>query len=111
MNSTKLIATAAFTGLLAIAGGASAAGSSHDAYHNAFFGDSGDRTNVQAAMPAKSMTAARSTTADGHGAYNQAFLGKSLGTPQVMTTGKAAYGIGSSSADGHAAYSDVFHGD
>lgn len=111
MKSTKLIATVAFTSLMAIAGGASAAGSPHDAYNNAFFGDSGGRANENAVTPHYATSAGSSSTVDGHEAYNRAFLGSSGVKPQTATTGKAAYGASSSTADGHAAYSSAFHGD
>jgi hypothetical protein len=111
MKSTKLIATVAFTGLMAIAGGASAVGNPHDAYNNAFFGDSGGRANENAVTPHYATSAGRTTAVDGHAAYNQAFHGGSGLKPQELATGKAAYGASSSGADGHAAYSSAFRGD
>ena len=110
MKSTKLIATVAFTGLMAITGGAFAGGSPHDAYNNAFFGDSGGRANENAVTPHYAISAGSSTAVDGHEAYNRAFHGSSGMKPQAAT-GKAAYGASSSNADGHAAYSKAFHGD
>lgn len=110
MKSTKLIATVAFTSLMAIAGGASAAGSPHDAYNNAFFGDSGGRANENAVTPHYATSAGSTTIVDGHEAYSRAFYGSSGVKPQAVT-GKAAFGASSSNADGHAAYSRAFHGD
>lgn len=108
MKTTKLFATIAFTGLLTIAGGASAG---NDAYSNAFFGDSGNRAPQHATTPQPAMSAGRNTAADGHESYNRAIAGISGQKPQVMTTGKAAYGTIQSTADGHAAYANAFHGD
>lgn len=109
MKSTKLIATVAFTGLMAIAGSASAA-DAHDAYNNAFFGDSGGHPNENVVTPHYATSAGSTTIVDGHEAYNRAFYGSS-GVKPLAVTGKAAFGASSSNADGHAAYSRAFHGD
>lgn len=109
MKSSKLIATVAFTSLMAIAGSASAAGA-HDAYNNAFFGDSGGHPNENVATLRQVSSASSGSIVDGHEAYSRAFYGSSGVKPQAVT-GKAAFGTSSSNADGHAAYSKAFHGD
>lgn len=111
MKSTKLFATVAFTGLMAIAGSAAAAGSPHDAYNNAFFGDSGGRVSETVGKAAYGTPNGQSTAVDGHAAYNRAFFGDSGTRSQTEIIGKAAFGAGSSTADGHAAYSKAFRGD
>lgn len=109
MKSTKLIATVAIASLMITAGSASAAGA-HDAYNNAFFGDSGGHPNGNVVTPHSATSAGRNSIADGHEAYSRAFYGSSGVKPQAVT-GKAAFGASSSNADGHAAYSRAFHGD
>ncbi|PKO86685.1 MAG: hypothetical protein CVU18_13750 [Betaproteobacteria bacterium HGW-Betaproteobacteria-12] len=110
MKSTKLFATVALTGLLAIAGGATA-DSAHDAYNNAFFGDSGGRVSGTVGKAAYGTPAGQAMGVDGHAAYRQAFYGDSGMTPPTAIVGKAAFGSGSSTADAHAAYANAFHGD
>ncbi|MBI2278294.1 MAG: hypothetical protein HYU74_13150 [Dechloromonas sp.] len=111
MKSTKLFTTVALTGLMAIAGSATGAGSPHDAYNNAFFGDSGGRVSETVGKAAYGTPSGQSTAVDGHAAYNRALPGDSGMRPQTGTIGKAAFGSGSSTADGHAAYSKAFHSD
>jgi len=111
MKSTKLFATVALTGLMAIAGGAAAAGSPHDAYNKAFFGDSGGLVSETVGKAAYGTPGARSTAVDGHAAYQRAFFGDSGMRPQTEVIGKAAFGSGSSTADGHGSYAKAFRGD